>query len=156
MQNFIARVLETGIDGVHTLRFIAMFICLIPVNSMPHWSSQILSFHAMGGADFEGVLPVYASRSKIRSTLSTFFGIHGTLLAHSSQNDDSCYSLSIETLKMKYGKDLLVSFSSVLKSLVIFSPTSLSGSLTSAFWVPSSSMRSKKPSSEMSSYSMLT
>jgi hypothetical protein len=45
----------------------------------------------------------------------------------------------------------LVSFSSVLKSFSIFSPTSPSGSLTSSLMAPSSDMRDKKPSSVISS-----
>lgn len=49
------------------------------------------------------------------------------------------------------GSNLLVSFSSTLKSLLILSPISPSGILTSSLVSPSSFMRERKPSSEMSS-----
>ena len=48
--------------------------------------------------------------------------------------------------------DLLVSFSSTLKSFSIFSPTSPSGTLTSSLVSPSSDMRERNPSSETSSW----
>ena len=50
----------------------------------------------------------------------------------------------------------LVSLLSSVKSLLILSPASPSGTLTSSFMVPSSDIRERKPSSEMSSYELLS
>jgi hypothetical protein len=88
---------------------------------------------------------------------ASLLAINGGLLTHSSQDNNVWAELLALSV---YGKRpielsssrwyLLVSFSSTLNSLLIRSPISPSGTLTSSLVTPSSVIRERKPSSEMS------
>lgn len=94
-------------------------------------------------------------RCRVSTSAGSFLGFDGNLFAHGRENNN-IYICQYDGLQTGSVGTLLVSFSSVLKSFVIFSPTSPSGTLTSSLVSPSSDMRDKKSSSEMSSYEVVS
>lgn len=76
-------------------------------------------------------------------TLGSLLSLNSSLLTHGSQDDNVWLELSAYVCGVHPGSDLLVSFSSVLKRRMIFSPTSPSGTLTSSLVSPSSVMRER-------------
>lgn len=82
----------------------------------------------------------------------SLLGIDGGFLAHSREDNDVWTVVSMQCReKLCCSGNALVSLPSSVKSLLILSPTSPSGSLTSSLVEPSSDMRERKPSSVTSS-----
>lgn len=84
------------------------------------------------------------ARGRHLTLLGSLLGLNGSLLTHGSQNDNVWSRLSVHIVDiLSSGEDSLVSFSSVLKRRMIFSPISPSGTLTSSLVSPSSVMRER-------------
>jgi hypothetical protein len=89
--------------------------------------------------------------SRFLTGLGGLLCVDGSLLTHGSKNDDVCYFIScVHSLAGPIHS--LVSLPSSVNILLILSPISPSGTLTSSFVVPSSDMRERKPSSVTSSW----
>lgn len=84
-------------------------------------------------------------------SLGGLLRVDGGLLAHGSEDNDVYCMVSCVYIVVTLGNSL-VSLPSSLNILLILSPTSPSGFLTSSLVLPSSDMRERKPSSVTSTW----
>jgi hypothetical protein len=109
------------------------------------------TYALIGAQHFTTCLLPTVDVSNASNLFGSLLGVDGALLAHGGENNDAYNRLVLHWVGGT-PIDLLVSLPSSVKSLLILSPTSPSGILTSSLVEPSSDMRERKPSSETSTW----